>query len=435
MKRRLGFRASILGGVLLILVVLAAATFRRGLRSSAASAPVASPAPASAATPGSQATRGSAPRCERCHGELEFLRQQTPSLSRAQALLAPYAVVHASVHGKLSCTECHRGYGGFPHRKEGAGVQTRGCVSCHEKQAAAWKDGVHAGHDGKAPVACQQCHGVHDVRPAAELASGAPMRAMNERCLACHDAARMALGTAHADSVSCTGCHGAHAIQPPDAASSRLAATRQVETCGTCHDTIAGAWRHDVHGTAVLAGGSARAHRSGPIPTPGEEPPTCTTCHGTHAMLRAGGDAFALAATRKCTECHERYADTFGDSYHGQATELGSPVAATCADCHGAHDILPASDPRSKVAKANLVATCGQCHKEASASFVEFQPHADPHDAAKNPILYWVYRFMTLLLIGVLSVFGLHTLLWLSRVAVGGVMRRRGAGSRHGGEQ
>ena len=36
---------------------------------------------------------------------------------------------------------------------------------------------------------------------------------------------------------------------------------------------------------------------------------------------------------------------------------------AKCQDCHGnVHEILPASDPKSKVAHANIPATCGACH-------------------------------------------------------------------------
>ncbi len=137
-----------------------------------------------------------------------------------------------------------------------------------------------------------------------------------------------------------------------------------------------------------------------------------------------------------CTKCHEKYADTFVDSYHGQATRLGSKLAAGCAGCHTAHAILPADSARSSVARGNLVRTCGQCHKQATAGFAAFQPHADVHDRAKSPLLYWTYKFMTLLLAGTMAVFGIHTALWLARLGIGRLVEvRRGKGTgTHGGE-
>jgi hypothetical protein len=103
-------------------------------------------------------------------------------------------------------------------------------------------------------------------------------------------------------------------------------------------------------------------------------------------------------------------------------------LRATCSSCHSAHSIHPADDARSTVASANLIATCGNCHSGANAGFVKFQPHADPHDAAKNPLLFWVYKFMTLLLVGVLSVFGLHTAMWVLRVFIERVRTARAGG-------
>jgi hypothetical protein len=62
-----------------------------------------------------------------------------------------------------------------------------------------------------------------------------------------------------------------------------------------------------------------------------------------------------------CARCHEgvRLSQEFGvpgnrvtsyfDSYHGLAAEGGSMVAANCSSCHGVHNILPSSDPRSTI--------------------------------------------------------------------------------------
>ena len=79
------------------------------------------------------------------------------------------------------------------------------------------------------------------------------------------------------------------------------------------------------------------------------------------------------------------------------------------------HNILPASNPDSKVAPANLVATCGRCHAGANAGFITYQPHADPHNGKRYPLLHAAAIFMNLLLAGVLGFFALHTVLWFIR--------------------
>src|SRR5208283_4783623 len=89
-------------------------------------------------------------------------------------------------------------------------------------------------------------------------------------------------------------------------------------------------------------------------------------------------------------------------------------------ECHGVHLILPASNPKSKVARANLPATCGKCHLGVTASFVSYEPHPNPHDRRQNPALYYSAIFMNLLLLGVFLFFGLHTALWLVRSLIGG---------------
>jgi len=119
----------------------------------------------------------------------------------------------------------------------------------------------------------------------------------------------------------------------------------------------------------------------------------------------------------QCSHCHEAYAESFADSYHGQATELGSERVATCHECHGAHDVYPASDPRSSVSEGRLLGTCRGCHPDATEGFALFQPHADHGDRDRYPYAYWAYHLMTALLIGTFTVFGAHTVLWLLRLS------------------
>ena len=104
---------------------------------------------------------------------------------------------------------------------------------------------------------------------------------------------------------------------------------------------------------------------------------------------------------------------------------------ARCWDCHGAHEIYSASDPRSPINKANLVTTCGKCHAGANLSFVQYQPHANAHDRKLNPALYFVRLFMNLLLTSVLTFFVIHTILWLIRSRFDQVRRKSANGGNH----
>jgi len=83
----------------------------------------------------------------------------------------------------------------------------------------------------------------------------------------------------------------------------------------------------------------------------------CHDCHGGDPSVFDPGDLHAkedgfreLADVKKaCTNCHQDLSSRYAMSLHGELTQLGYEPAANCADCHGAHDILPVSDPRSRL--------------------------------------------------------------------------------------
>jgi hypothetical protein len=52
-------------------------------------------------------------------------------------------------------------------------------------------------------------------------------------------------------------------------------------------------------------------------------------------------------------------------SVHGQLFAKGDTKVAVCIDCHGVHDLRPASDTRSKVNPLNVAQTCSRCHSNA----------------------------------------------------------------------
>lgn len=62
---------------------------------------------------------------------------------------------------------------------------------------------------------------------------------------------------------------------------------------------------------------------------------------------------------------------SYRESVHAKAIARGNLSAAVCTDCHNSHDILPASNSQSTIAKANIPATCGKCHGTESTQFIQ----------------------------------------------------------------
>lgn len=140
-----------------------------------------------------------------------------------------------------------------------------------------------------------------------------------------------------------------------------------VTPCGTCHAEAGRQWASSIH-----AGSQ-----------PGDAA-TCVDCHGAHDVLPTTDErspTFALNVAMTCGSCHadqriiEEYfaapADTVArtavaqyiETVHGVATtRAGLTVAATCNDCHRAHDIRPADSAGSSVSHDNVTETCGACH-------------------------------------------------------------------------
>jgi cytochrome b subunit of formate dehydrogenase/5-methylcytosine-specific restriction endonuclease McrA len=66
-----------------------------------------------------------------------------------------------------------------------------------------------------------------------------------------------------------------------------------------------------------------------------------------------------------CATCHADEQAAYDRSFHGKSVQAGNSKAASCVDCHGGpHELLPASDHKSRVNHANIPSTCGACHSQ-----------------------------------------------------------------------
>jgi len=106
------------------------------------------------------------------------------------------------------------------------------------------------------------------------------------------------------------------------------------------------------------------------------------TCHVEHTPFAADDPRYRYTNSgllRTCVSCHPPTQIEWAFSLpvkppaggghwpaciHGHVVRGGQLFVAACESCHGAHQVFPASDPRSAVHPDNLEKTCGPCHDE-----------------------------------------------------------------------
>jgi cytochrome b subunit of formate dehydrogenase len=270
----------------------------------------------------------------------------------------------ASVHGILGCKDCHTAIRDFPHPAKSSKVE---CKTCHAEQVADATKSVHAAL-GEAP--CSSCHGnVHEVTAAAKAQPG--------KCAECHaEAVKEFSRSVHGraakagdpDAPTCTSCHGpAHKIQESSAPTSTVARKNQPAACARCHADAGFLSRHKVPILRPVEQYLQSVH--GRAVLQGKNAATCADCHGSHEILPARDGQSKVShwnIAETCGTCHKEIAKAFLGSVHGQAIKAGVQDAPDCADCHGEHLILEPANPSSPVNASHVsVETCGRCHGDA----------------------------------------------------------------------
>ncbi|MDH3402636.1 MAG: cytochrome c3 family protein [Acidobacteriota bacterium] len=352
--------------------------------------------------------------CLACHADLED--------AAGERIAADLDQLSESMHGEmgLACVDCHADVADFDgeHPEK---LAPAACGDCHDDVLGAVSESAHMGQS------CGDCHGGHEIRAAADEAAPTSLFRTPALCASCHEAlgeqASQYLDGIHGRALvksglkfapSCVTCHGAHEILPAGDPRGRVYRTKVAAMCGSCHEGLISTYSGSVHAQLDAATGEARA--------------VCSDCHPTHAVGSRNLPAWRQAVVAECGECHGAMLESFSDGFHGQATLLGFARVAKCSDCHGSHDVLAVDDPASRVAAANVVATCSGCHEGATANWADYDPHADLSSPARNPQAYWAQGAMKVLLASVFGFFFLHTALWLPRSLVA-IRRGRDAGA------
>jgi hypothetical protein len=211
--------------------------------------------------------------------------------------------------------------------------------------------------------------------------------------------------SAHA-MLPCNSCHIGFSHDNPHqmVVNAEFFAETASEACRNCHDDQYEMFKQSYHGT--LGSGGVKD---------GLRAPGCVDCHGNHQVREVSTLEYRQEIQAICGDCHGGRTDSYLDTYHGKAVKLGREASATCVDCHGDHSILPVGNPESTLSKANILATCQECHPKATEGFTTFLVHIEPTSTDAPLIVFAVAWFYLLLIIAVFTWGGVHTLLYIYR--------------------
>jgi cytochrome b subunit of formate dehydrogenase len=345
-----------------------------------------------------------------------------------------------STHGGFSCIDCHSSIDELPHPEQLPAVD---CGQCHMDEAETYQwHGRLRVPTGEDIPSCADCHGSHDILPSSNKQSSVNPQNLPETCGNCHEnlnltkkheilygkAVEVYQSSVHGKATmggiyfaaTCNDCHSAggsaHRILPPNNPESPIYHFNIPKTCGKCHRNIENDYWEGIHGKLVARGEV--------------DAPVCTHCHGEHGIISPDDPRSAVSPTRvaeaTCAPCHESayLNDKYGiptgrlrsyvDSYHGLKSKAGDLTVANCASCHGAHRILPHTDPTSSIYPANLKQTCGHCHPAISAEMAQTPIHGTP-GISQTPaagVVRYIYIVAIVLIIGVMII---HWLIDLRR--------------------
>lgn len=296
-----------------------------------------------------------------------------------RALDVNYTAMQESLHGKLSCTECHTDINKIPHRKEP--LKAVNCISCHtdlEQQGLAKKTNK-----------------VGRVRTKDKKQLDVVVNTIKYK-------KSIHANTQTKNNASCYSCHTAHYVYLSSDPRSLSYRENSPQMCGGCHEKALKEYNKSVHVTGLKQ------------PWLGDSA-TCTDCHTSHEIIESDKLLAHRMVTKNCGGCHEKETASYMSTTHGQLAWLGGKDIARCVDCHKGHNTHKTDDPASMVSQINLLKTCQECHKDANEDITQYRPHGNTAEFDKYPYMYMTGKLMITIVVIVLIFFYSHSMLWFYR--------------------
>jgi nitrate reductase gamma subunit len=238
---------------------------------------------------------------------------------------------HASVHGQISCQDCHGGVQDEDLHPDPEDIGKGGpacfrsdhCVACHGGVLESLKEGLHGTlevQDPKAYGSCLECHDPHYQAAIGEEAGRFdPLKPLHEQCGACHEP-RSELPPFSPEDKTCMKCH--RSTEPGGSE----AAGKMATVCFHCH---ANQGRPAQQLTA----------RDVPLINPDEYDSSphagvsCIICHPQATSTNHG-----MQNLGPCRQCHLRHDEKVAHDLH---------ALVSCEACH-LRQIQPVRDVESK---------------------------------------------------------------------------------------
>ena len=310
--------------------------------------------------------------CLVCHAEKSLTKEDR---GHVRSLFVDGTTFTKSAHGELDCVSCHEGFhvDQLPHAQK---IKPVDCSSCHaDQQFVNYKQSVHGKvKSGRAAVSCAACHSTHAIQKISDRDSLQRKEFGVQICESCHtDVKKKFMASEHGKArarhakaaPSCLDCHGVHDVASPTAEGAPTNRKLIANKCLSCHLDNADV-RAKVGPSAGFIASYENSVHGQAMKNGNEMAATCTDCHGAHDMSKASSGSSTvskknIAAT--CGNCHGDIQAQYEGSIHGKALASGVSASATCTDCHGEHNILSRKNPLSPVAAKNVSGqVCSPCH-------------------------------------------------------------------------
>lgn len=253
--------------------------------------------------------------CLQCHADSGLTKSINDSTDIS--LYVNQGQYEKSLHGGFSCVDCHSTVKSLEHDPDLPSVN---CGSCHENEQQVFAQSIHATSAGAKnifPAQCKDCHGSHYVLAATDSAS--TIFPLNM-------------------AVTCGKCH----LDP-----------RVIAYLGYQGDGPVAGYQQSIH---------ARILREDPA----RGAPTCTNCHGSHAIYIMSDPRSSfnkLNRSETCGHCHQQVKAEYLQSIHWRAVQRGHFESPTCNDCHGEHKIQSPQELDAITNRLNLSSQiCAKCH-------------------------------------------------------------------------
>ena len=256
------------------------------------------------------------------------------------------------------------------------------CMMCHADLETELPDGAArdlsidpeeyaASAHGKAELACVDCHRDIEELPHAEKLAKADCTFCHEETGEIYDKSvhgQVNVEGKPDEAAQCSSCHGSHNILPASDPQSSVHHQHLAETCIKCHEDEALIEKHDrMAGKEQIQSFVMSVHGRSSVEDVESQAATCNDCHGAHDIQAHETSSSKISRPRvveTCGQCHKEVVDVYYESVHGRLAREQNPDVPVCTDCHGEHEIQSPENRQSTVSRYNIAETCARCHED-----------------------------------------------------------------------